>query len=57
MLFLSLLEIIYVVHSRGSQYPEILSVQVFILYTPNVILSFEVILVVDHDEVPMLYDL
>lgn len=51
MLLLSLLEIIYVVHSRGSQYPEILSVQVFILYTPNVIL------VVDHDEVPMLYDL
>lgn len=47
MLFLSLLEIIYVVHSRGSQYPEILSVQVFILYTPNVIL------VVDHDGLMM----
>lgn len=56
MLFLSLLEIIYVVHSRGSRYPEILSVQVFILYTPNAKRHF-VILVVDHDEVPMLYDL
>lgn len=56
MLFLSLLEIIYVVHKSQSRFSvsgNIIGPGFYIVHAKR----HFVILVVDHDEVPMLYDL